>query len=134
MDSVTWDTCRDSLCDLDDDGQFDSDSCYYLASFFACANDAATCIPDHLMQDTGTCKSVTDCLISCTSFEKTDDNPPCVLSCLEEVGVKNIVQVSNLLSCMIETCGSTAEKLTPQCAAEALANSCQNEWAECSAP
>jgi len=134
VDSVTWDTCRDDLCDLNDDGDFDSDSCYYLASFFACANDAGTCIPDHLMENSGTCKSVSDCLLSCTSFEKTDDNTPCVLSCLSGVGVKNIIPVSDLLSCMIASCGSTSDKLTPLCAAEALANSCQNEWAECSNP
>ena len=127
-DAVTWDTCRNDLCDLDGDGVMDSDSCYYLASFFACSDEAGTCIPAHLTKDQGTCADITDCLLSCVTFEESS----CVLNCLELVGESNEDEVSGLVSCMVNACGSSPDSLTPQCAAGALANSCQNEWALCS--
>lgn len=128
VDAVKWDQCRNDLCDLDLDGELDSDACYYMGSFFACSDSAGSCIPGHLMEDTGTCLTVTDCLLSCSTFDESS----CVLDCLQWVGASNQLAVSNMIGCMVAECGSTSLALTPICAANALANSCQNEWATCS--
>ncbi len=127
IDAVKWDQCRDSLCDLNQDEELDSDACFYLGSFFDCVEEGDSCVPENLQEDLGTCADTSDCLLACTTF----DDSSCVLECLELTGPSNIEAVSGIWHCMVETCGSTSTELTPQCAANALANSCQNEWTTC---
>jgi hypothetical protein len=130
IDAKNWDQCRFDLCNTDGDNTIDSTSCYYLGSFFACVENAGTCIPEHLMTDAGECDDVVQCTLECETFSESS----CVLDCIEQIGPSNSLAVSNFYTCAISACGSTDEALTPACISQAISSECQPEWLICASP
>ena len=129
IDASNWDQCRFDLCNTDGDKTIDSTSCYYLGSFFACADSAGSCIPEHLMTDSGGCEDVVQCTLECEDLSESG----CVLDCIEQIGPSNSLAVSDFYTCAITACGSTDDSLTPACISQVLANECQPEWLVCGA-
>jgi len=127
QDAFLWDECRFKLCDLDASGSMDSEACTYLGSYFGCVNTGISCIDPVYATGSGSCLEVSECLADCDTLSDS----LCITQCLKMVGPDNAGVISDLYTCAIKTCGTSATQLTPECVDNALKSSCSAEMTAC---
>ena len=139
LDAVTWDSCRFDLCDADENDETDSTICIVMASIFACGDSAGSCLPAGAFVGEGTCGDVADCMAACEDFTTPSEDIQgpggepitCDLVCLEQINGSTLPELSDLFTCVISTCGTFEEELTPACIGEALTGACATEYGAC---
>jgi hypothetical protein len=126
-DLVLWNECRFGLCDANGDGEAESLECLALASFFACTDVAGSCLPD--LTKAKTCGQTTQCVLGCGGFAPASQL--CMSTCLGNMAPSAAGPTSDLWTCAIATCGTTAQSLTAGCVKTALTGACQAEATAC---
>ena len=127
VDSILWNDCRFGLCDPADDGTADSLECLAVASWFACADVAGTC-NGPLVNSKG-CATTTQCVTACGGFGTAKQQ--CMFGCLGGMSEDATPAVSDLWSCAITSCGTTAAEFTPACASSSFLGPCAAQAAGC---
>jgi hypothetical protein len=126
-DAYLWDECRYILCDQDGDFEEDSPNCLNLAGYAACVDTAGTCLPVDSGLGEGTCGESRDCFLSCHPFL----DEACMSTCVSQAPTSVTPLVSDLFTCIINTCGTTALDLNMGCIQDALSGACNEENTLC---
>ena len=111
--AIGWDNCRFDLGNQDGDNNMDSNAAYYLASFYACQDDAGSCLDGVIGSneevEIGTCGDVVACVTACESLGDGD----CVIPCLDIADPATPDAIGDLFTCALAYCG-TQEDLQRQ--------------------
>lgn len=115
---VKWDGCRFGLCDENNDGKLDSNTCNTLLAYTACAQDALSCMSP-AFQGNSSCWTAVSCLGECADW--TDQS--CLSACLR-TKPDDAAALGDVLVCVVAHCGTADHELTPSCLTDALAGPC----------
>lgn len=126
LDALTWDDCRYSLCDQNGDNAPDSLECIYLASLYACADTAPSCLPVLFEGGGGSCGALMTCALECPI---TDES--CHLTCIENATFTALEISAEIFECAIIACGTETAALTPECIDAAIASTCSTLAESC---